>query len=297
MIGDMGRTNRGLCLQSPDTSDASGLYDIWYRSGTSGEDFCDWSRVGIGSICDGRVGQRLAWDVAIDAESEDFYASAFSTSPPPDPFAPAPCSPRSLESRSAVLAFSSDAEDCNDNCIDDALELADPATDCDLDGNLDECQIRDDAELDRNLDGILDACQCLADVNGDGVVNQEDIDEVLQWIEDNLEDPTCFGCPEDINGDGLVDILISWRSISTLSLPMIALLTAVLPIGVHHGSHSPRPNPRWGPVRGGIGRRQNCWTCTGLKLLTLDSKFRNHKVWMVAYCTIDSARSQSPITA
>ena len=206
MIGDMGRTNRGLCLQSPDTSEASGLYDIWYRSGTSGEDLCDWSRVGIGNICDGRVGQRLAWDVAIDAESEDFYASAFSTSPPPDPFAPAPCSPRSLESRSAVLTFSSDAEDCNDNCIDDALELADPATDCDLDGNLDECQIRDDAELDRNLDGILDACQCLADVNGDGVVNQEDIDEVLQWIEDNLEDPTCFGCPEDINGDGLVDI-------------------------------------------------------------------------------------------
>ena len=57
-----------------------------------------------------------------------------------------------------------------------------------------------------NLDGILDACQCLSDVSGDGVVNQEDVNEVLQWIQDNLEDPTCFGCPEDVNGDGLVDI-------------------------------------------------------------------------------------------
>lgn len=206
MIGDMGRNNRGLCLQSPDTTDAGGLFDVWYRAGTTGGDFCDWSRVGIGHICDGRAGQRLAWDVAIDAEAPAFYASAFSTSPSPGTIAPDFCNPRSLESRSALLTFSPEAQDCNANCIDDDLELSDQAADCDLDGNLDECQIRADAELDLNLDGILDSCQCLSDVSGDGVVDQEDVDDVLQWIQENIDNPACFGCPQDVNGDGLVDI-------------------------------------------------------------------------------------------
>ena len=79
-------------------------------------------------------------------------------------------------------------------------------SDCDSDGQLDACQIAGDPDLDLNLDGVLDSCQCLADVSGDGVVDQSDVDAILQWIQDNQDDPTCFGCPEDVNGDGLVDI-------------------------------------------------------------------------------------------
>ncbi|MHC4990778.1 MAG: hypothetical protein ACYTGC_07330, partial [Planctomycetota bacterium] len=53
--------------------------------------------------------------------------------------------------------------------------------------------------IDLNENGLPDECDCLGDVNGDGVVNQSDWDQVAMAI-----GSTCYGCPEDINGDGLV---------------------------------------------------------------------------------------------
>ncbi len=40
---------------------------------------------------------------------------------------------------------------------------------------------------------------CVWDVNGDGVVDRQDVSEVL-----GNQGP-CDGCPEDVNGDGIVN--------------------------------------------------------------------------------------------
>ncbi len=40
---------------------------------------------------------------------------------------------------------------------------------------------------------------CPWDVNGDGVVDQSDLDQVVQNM------GPCEGCPEDVNGDGMVN--------------------------------------------------------------------------------------------
>ncbi|MAV55753.1 MAG: hypothetical protein CMJ28_07345, partial [Phycisphaerae bacterium] len=206
MVGDMRRRTAGDCLQNPDTSRSGGIYDIWGRTGTSGTDLCDWTRAGIGFINDGRLGRRLGWDVAFDFDLGEFYTSSFATTSAAVGLEPDVCSPLDWQSRSAVWAFSPNAKDCNENGVADEFDFDLDGSDCDNNGELDACQLAADPELDANLDGVLDVCQCLSDVNGDGTVDQTDVAAILEWIQDNPDDPGCFGCPEDVNGDGLVDI-------------------------------------------------------------------------------------------
>ncbi|MEC8855553.1 MAG: hypothetical protein VXX15_08100, partial [Planctomycetota bacterium] len=144
--------------------------------------------------------------VAIDDVAGEFVVSNFGTTLAETGLEPDACSPLDWGTRSATWTFSPNAKDCNENGVADQFDLDLNGSDCDGDGQLDACQIAGDPDLDLNLDGVLDSCQCLADVSGDGVVDQSDVDAILQWIQDNQDDPTCFGCPEDVNGDGLVDI-------------------------------------------------------------------------------------------
>ncbi len=76
--------------------------------------------------------------------------------------------------------------------------------DCDLDGTPDACELEAGTQVDLNFDGIPDDCQCLQDINGDGVVNVLDLIDLL----------LCFGLPaapgcevQDVNGDGTVNVL------------------------------------------------------------------------------------------
>lgn len=53
---------------------------------------------------------------------------------------------------------------------------------------------------DCNFNRVPDECECLADVNGDHVVNEVDLGLVLAAL-----GATCDGCPEDVDGSGVVD--------------------------------------------------------------------------------------------
>jgi hypothetical protein len=55
---------------------------------------------------------------------------------------------------------------------------------------------------DINENGELDVCECLADVDGNGVVDGYDFNEVYFML-----GTVCGGCPEDVNYDGIVDEL------------------------------------------------------------------------------------------
>jgi len=72
--------------------------------------------------------------------------------------------------------------------------LAADAADCNSNGVLDSC------EFDANGNGLPDACDLAGDINGDGVVNSEDLAALLSsWGTSN---PAA-----DLNGDGLVDAM------------------------------------------------------------------------------------------
>jgi hypothetical protein len=71
--------------------------------------------------------------------------------------------------------------------------------DCNDNGSPDECDILSGQSADTNLDGIPDECACLADLNGDGIV---DVTDILSLIEH-------FGTtgPQgDVDGDGFVGV-------------------------------------------------------------------------------------------
>ena len=108
--------------------------------------------------------------------------------------------------------------DCNDNGVQDAFDIGNGSSlDCNLDGIPDECQTEDPyrdcngngtpdwcdistgVSVDVNNNGIPDECECEGDLNGDGLVNVDDIIIViLNWGEfgENLG---------DANNDGQVD--------------------------------------------------------------------------------------------
>jgi hypothetical protein len=53
---------------------------------------------------------------------------------------------------------------------------------------------------DANGNGVPDECECIADLDGDLIVNVDDLFALLNaWGQ-------CPGCPEDVNGDGVVDV-------------------------------------------------------------------------------------------
>lgn len=78
-------------------------------------------------------------------------------------------------------------EDCNENLVDDSLDIfLGTSTDANLDGIPDECNVG----------------SCLADLNGDGVVNGYDLGLFfISWGECPAEP----GCPGDLDFDGLVE--------------------------------------------------------------------------------------------
>lgn len=71
--------------------------------------------------------------------------------------------------------------------------------DCDGNGVSDAIDISLGDLTDSNDDGVPDECAADGDLNGDGVVNGDDLGTMLgQW-------GACAGCPADLNGDGVVD--------------------------------------------------------------------------------------------
>ena len=111
--------------------------------------------------------------------------------------------------------------DCNENGVSDSLDIADgTSTDCDGDGQPDECQSLED--VDDN--GIPDICEFWCDLNGDEVVDSAD---VLLFVAILLDTPEVYGgdptgpsgsgtgsgqdyedgllIRADFNGDGRVD--------------------------------------------------------------------------------------------
>ena len=66
--------------------------------------------------------------------------------------------------------------DCDGNGLRDACEiLDDPSLDCNDNGMLDSCDLDQGSSDDINADGIPDECQCLADINGSGIVDVDDL--------------------------------------------------------------------------------------------------------------------------
>lgn len=73
--------------------------------------------------------------------------------------------------------------DCNDNGIDDLVDLfvAGTATDCNGNARIDACEIAANPALDADGDGVLDGCtiDCPADLNADGLLTPADFNAWL----------------------------------------------------------------------------------------------------------------------
>jgi hypothetical protein len=75
-------------------------------------------------------------------------------------------------------------------------------SDCNGNGRLDECDIRDGLSRDQDRNGVPDECECLGDLDGDGVVGQADLAIVLADF--GCNDPI-KGCRGDVNNDRRTD--------------------------------------------------------------------------------------------
>jgi hypothetical protein len=95
--------------------------------------------------------------------------------------------------------------DCNGNGTGDSDDLA-AATSLDCNGNgiPDECDIASGLSSDADGNGIPDECAVEGDVDGDGVVNVEDLVAVVLAWGPCPEPPA--PCPADLDGDGSVDV-------------------------------------------------------------------------------------------
>jgi hypothetical protein len=91
-------------------------------------------------------------------------------------------------------------QDCNNNDIDDADDIANGLEDCDANGQPDICDINEGA-FDTNGNNRIDECErAEGDLNLDGCVNGQDGGLLLAVV--GIEDPP-YG---DLDGDGDVDI-------------------------------------------------------------------------------------------
>jgi hypothetical protein len=94
--------------------------------------------------------------------------------------------------------------DCNGNGVPDDCDLDDGVSeDCNGNGVPDECDIAHGFSWDTNDNGMPDECEqpdpCPGDVNGDDLVNIDDLFLVLnEWGQNDS--------PGDVNDDGLVNI-------------------------------------------------------------------------------------------
>lgn len=99
-------------------------------------------------------------------------------------------------------ATTANGGDCNANGIEDAEEIAlGMAGDCDGNGVPDECDITFGTYEDADLDGVPDACAgCPADVNGDGMLNVLDFVAFQSAFTKGLDAADC-------DGNGSLDVL------------------------------------------------------------------------------------------
>lgn len=102
-----------------------------------------------------------------------------------------------------------DFPDCNENGVDDALEIeSGSAPDCNSNGIPDRCDIELGNESDDNSDGVPDSCQLptfrRGDSNGDGEV---DLSDSLQLLRVLYLGARPLECPDsaDSNDDGALD--------------------------------------------------------------------------------------------
>ncbi|MBM4112737.1 MAG: hypothetical protein FJ253_05090 [Phycisphaerae bacterium] len=73
------------------------------------------------------------------------------------------------------------------------------SVDCDHNGVIDVIELMDGSLTDANEDGVPDECAAFGDLDGNGIVDGEDLGALLgSW-------GACSGCPADLNGDGVVD--------------------------------------------------------------------------------------------
>jgi len=156
----------------------------------------------------GSLGRReFDWDGDNVVNAEDFHGFG-----EPDAFfqcyggagydADSPCAVHDLDQDGDVddddysgylAAYSGDIDDCNANGVFDLTDILENTSD------------------DVNTNGVPDECECLADTNGSGEVNVEDlVNVILAWGECGPP------CPEDTNADGqvnvedLVNVILAW---------------------------------------------------------------------------------------
>jgi len=108
--------------------------------------------------------------------------------------------------------------DCDLNGVPDACQSATATVDCDTDGTSDFCEFAA-GSADSNNNGKPDECDCVADANGDGAVNVDDlIDVIVAWGD------LVSGGP-NVDGIGVVDsndltlVLSNWGSCVPLAPP------------------------------------------------------------------------------
>jgi hypothetical protein len=88
--------------------------------------------------------------------------------------------------------------DCNQSGIPDTCEFPSASTDCNNNGIPDLCDVTSAFSLDINGNFVPDECECSGDVDGNGVVDVDDIiDVIASWgaLGDN---------PADVNNDDVV---------------------------------------------------------------------------------------------
>ena len=90
--------------------------------------------------------------------------------------------------------------DCDGNGVPDSCDVEDGSVpDCNVNAIPDSCDIANGSESDYNGNAVPDDCECLSDVNGDGVVNVNDLLMVVaNW--------GTAGPVADVNFDGVVGV-------------------------------------------------------------------------------------------
>lgn len=113
-----------------------------------------------------------------------------------------------VEAGGAGFLFQIDGPDCNGNGLLDSVDIAAGLQDCDRNGVPDECQIAADPSTDLDGDGLLDDCLSdfvRADANGDGMIDLGDAITQLDYLFTEVEAPPCLEAL-DANADNGVDI-------------------------------------------------------------------------------------------